>query len=141
MGKFKGQISVIIGLVILIIILSLTSCSPIKRHARLVKKYPFVHQTDTVILTDTITVIIPENKTDTIFQLDSFMVALHDTIVLEKDNLLVQIRKVHDSIYIDAKCDTIFVDKIITQKSPLSITKQPRILILKKMDFICYIFS
>jgi hypothetical protein len=119
MGEYKKQITVIVSLLLLITILTLTACSPVKRHARLVKRYPFVHQTDTVILTDTIRLTIPEIRTDTIMQLDSFLIQLQDTIVIEKDNLSVKIMQVHDSIYIDAKCDTIYVDKIITQKVPV----------------------
>jgi len=119
MGKFKEQVSVIIGLIVLITILALTSCSPIKRHARLVKKYPFVHQTDTVLLTDTIKINIPIVQTDTVMLLDSFLISLQDTLIIEKEKLRVKITQVHDSIYIDAKCDTVYIDKIIERKIPV----------------------
>ena len=112
MGKYK-KIAFVLSLVLL------ASCSPIKRHARLVKKYPFVHKTDTVILRDTLSIIIPKVQKDTVMLLDSFIVALKDTIVIEKDKLKVRITQVHDSIYIDAKCDTVYLDKIVEIEVPV----------------------
>lgn len=112
MGKYK-KIAFILSLVLL------ASCSPVKRHARLVKKYPFVHKTDTVILRDTLSIIIPKVQKDTVMLLDSFIVALKDTIVIEKDKLKVRITQVHDSIYIDAKCDTVYLDKIVEIEVPV----------------------
>lgn len=112
MGKYKK-----IAFILLLVLLA--SCSPIKRHARLVKKYPFVHKTDTVILTDTLSIIVPEVQKDTVMLLDSFIIALKDTIVIEKDKLKVRITQVHDSIYIDAKCDTVYLDKIVEIEVPV----------------------
>jgi len=112
MGKYK-KIAFFLSLVLL------ASCSPIKRHARLVKKYPFVHKTDTVVLVDTLSIIVPKIQHDTVMLLDSFIIALKDTITIEKDKLKVQIHQVHDSIYIDAKCDTVYLDKVIEVKVPV----------------------
>ena len=116
MGENK-KIKIIVSIILLIIIN--LSCSPMKRHARLVKKYPFVHKTDTVVLTDTINISIPIVQKDTVMLLDSFIISLKDTITIKKDNLIVKITEVHDSIYIDAKCDTIYIDKIIERKIPV----------------------
>tara|TARA_R110001632_G_scaffold76073_1_gene172714 strand:- start:13422 stop:13901 length:480 start_codon:yes stop_codon:yes gene_type:complete len=132
MGKHKKIIKIIIRIIVIILLFSIFSCSPIKRHARLVKKYPFVHQTDTVILRDTINLIVPRVQTDTIIQLDSFLISLKDTIVLTKENLIVKITQLHDSIYIDAKCDTVFVDKIIVQKIPIKYYETKKNLNLKQ---------
>jgi hypothetical protein len=112
MGKYK-KIAFFLSLVLL------SSCSPIKRHARLVKKYPFVHKTDTVVLVDTLSIIVPKVQHDTVMLLDSFIIALKDTITIEKDRLKVQIHQVHDSIFIDAKCDTVYLDKVIEVKVPV----------------------
>ena len=95
------------------------ACSPIRRHSRLVKRYPFVHKTDTVVLKDTINIMIPIVKRDTVMLLDSFLISLKDTITIQKENLTVKITQVHDSIYINAKCDTVFIDKIIERKVPI----------------------
>jgi len=112
MGKYKK-------IAFLLLLVLLASCSPIKRHARLVKKYPFVHKTDTVVLVDTLSIIVPKVQKDTVMLLDSFIVALKDTIVIEKDKLKVRITQVHDSIYIDAKCDTVYLDKVVEIEVPV----------------------
>ncbi len=117
MGKGKKTISLII-IIIGVIILS-GACSPIRRHSRLVKRYPFVHKNDTVVLKDTISIMIPIVKRDTVMLLDSFLISLKDTITIQKENLTVKITQVHDSIYINAKCDTVFIDKIIERKIPI----------------------
>lgn len=129
MGKYKK-------IAFLLLLVLLASCSPIKRHARLVKKYPFVHKTDTVILTDTLSIIVPKVQKDTVMLLDSFIVALKDTIVIEKDKLKVRITQVHDSIYIDAKCDTVYLDKIIERKVPIKYYENCDELTLK--DYLKY---
>lgn len=119
MGNNKKTIGLSIALILLVLIFALASCSPVKRHARLVKKFPFVHQTDTVILRDTLSIIVPKVQHDTIMLLDSFILALKDTITIEKDNLTVKITEIHDSIYIEADCDTVYLDKIIIKKIPI----------------------
>ena len=106
-----------------VFILILISCSPIKRHQRLVKKYPFVHTTDSVKLIDTIRLTTNKVVSDTIVH-ESF---LFDTIVITKDNLSVKVIKIRDSVYINGQCDTIFIDKIIERKVPVKYyeTKNP----------------
>ena len=117
MGKSKKTTRLVIALLMALFIVG--SCSPVKRHSRLVKRYPFVHQTDTVVLTDTIRLTVPIVQADTVMALDSFIISLHDTLIITKDNLKVKIMQVHDSIYIEAKCDTVFIDKIINRKVPI----------------------
>ena len=91
------------------------ACSPIKRHSRLVRKYPFVHTTDSVKLIDTIRVTTNKVVSDTIVH-ESL---LFDTIILTKDNLSVKVLKIRDSVYINGECDTIFIDKVIERKIPV----------------------
>jgi len=109
--------TVLITTAILVIIMA--SCSPVKRHARLVKKFPHVHRQDTVKIIDTITVEVPVVEVDTAFLIDSFYVKLLDTITIEKDRLKVKIYMVHDSIFIQSKSDTFIVEKIIIRKIPI----------------------
>ena len=99
----------------ILILLILSSCSPIKRHSRLVRKYPFVHTTDSVKLIDTIRVTTNKVVSDTIVH-ESL---LFDTIILTKDNLSVKVLKIRDSVYINGECDTIFIDKVIERKIPV----------------------
>ena len=91
------------------------ACSPIKRHSRLVRKYPFVHTTDSVKLIDTIRVTTNKVVSDTVVH-ESL---LFDTIILTKDNLSVKVVKIRDSVYINGECDTIFIDKVIERNIPV----------------------
>lgn len=93
----------------------LFSCSPIRRHDRLVRKYPFVHTTDSVTLIDTVRVTTDRVVSDTIVH-ESL---LFDTVIVTKDNLTVKVVKINDSVYINGECDTIFIDKIIERKIPV----------------------
>ncbi len=100
---------------IIALILLLISCSPIKRHSRLVKKYPFVHTTDSVKLIDTIRLTTNNVVSDTVVH-ESL---LFDTIIVTKENLTVKVVKIKDSVYIDGECDTVFVDKVIERNIPV----------------------
>tara|TARA_R110002153_G_scaffold216607_1_gene369119 strand:- start:230 stop:631 length:402 start_codon:yes stop_codon:yes gene_type:complete len=104
----------------LLIILIFISCSPIKRHSRLVKKFPYVHTVDSIKLIDTIRVTTNKVEYDTVIHERM----LFDTITLTKDNLTVRVLKIRDSIYINAQCDTIFIDKIIERNIPIKYYKE-----------------
>ena len=99
----------------LIFIILLLSCSPIKRHARIVKKFPYVHITDSVKLIDTIKLTTNNVTTDTVVNYQSLL----DTVFLNKENLKVKIYTVLDSVYIFGECDTVFLEKIIERKIPV----------------------
>jgi len=99
----------------LLICLTLISCDPIKRHQRLVDKFPHVHKNDTIVRIDTLSILVPRVQYDTIVHID----VLNDTLFIERDRLRVQIVRVHDSIFVDAQCDTMFIEKIVEQKIPV----------------------
>jgi hypothetical protein len=99
----------------LIFITLLLSCSPIKRHARIVKKFPYVHTTDSIRLIDTIKLTTNNVTTDTVVNYQSLL----DTVFLNKENLKVKIYTVLDSVYIFGECDTVFLEKIIERKIPV----------------------
>ncbi len=103
-----------------LLILILISCSPIKRHSRLVKKFPYVHTVDSIKLIDTIRLITNKVVSDTVIHERM----LFDTIILNKDNLTVRVLKIRDSIYINAQCDTIFIDKVIIRNIPIKYYKE-----------------
>ena len=108
---------------------SLQSCSTEKRAQRHLKKAikldPTIKKKDTIIINDTL--ISTEVRKDTIINLER----LTDTFFLEKDKLSLKLIKVHDSVYIDAKCDadTIYytkeipVERLIYKNYPNSIQK------------------
>jgi hypothetical protein len=99
----------------LLVIFITAGCGPIKRHQRLVEKYPFVHTQDTIILVDTITEFIPKIQHDTIFNLTE----LHDTVYIEKERLKIKMYTVHDSIYVEGECDSIYIEKVVERKVPI----------------------
>lgn len=98
----------------LLLILLLASCTPQKRLARLVKKNPELIRVDTVTVTDTFTVITPRTHIDTFYSIKQLI----DTVRLEKDNLRVITYLKNDTIYLDAECDTLVIEKIRTVKVP-----------------------
>jgi len=68
-------------LFLLLILASVTSCSPSARLNRLISHHPELKILDTIVINDTIP--IPQLEVDTIVNLNS----LHDTLVLQKDRL------------------------------------------------------
>lgn len=93
----------------------LASCSPAKRFNRLIEKHPYLITTDSITVHDTIRVVIPEVKVDTVVKVSSLL----DTIYLQQDQLTVKVWMKGDEVFIEGKCDTIYVDKIIERKIPV----------------------
>jgi hypothetical protein len=93
------------------------ACSPTKRFTRLITKYPYLITTDTVVIKDTITLYVPEVKTDTVVTIQQ----LTDTITLTKDRVTVKAWYVpkEKKVYIQGKCDPIYVTKIVERKVPV----------------------
>ena len=98
----------------LLIALLLASCTPQKRLARLVKKNPQLIRVDTVTVTDTFTIITPRTHIDTFYSIKQLI----DTVVLQKENLKVVTYLKNDTVYLNAECDTLVVEKIRTVKVP-----------------------
>lgn len=100
------------------LILFLASCDPVKRHAKLVERYPYVHINEIDIRIDTHRIVVDRVETDTILDVKN----IYDTIYLENDKVRVKTIRVNDSIYINAECveDTIYIyteNKTITKHS------------------------
>jgi hypothetical protein len=70
---------------------------------------------DSVVLIDTFRVVVPEVRVDTVVKLNSLL----DTVYLQQDQLKVKVWMKGDDIFIEGKCDTVFVDKIIERKVPI----------------------
>ena len=98
----------------------LFNCTPLERHNRIVKKFPYVHTVDSVKLIDTINLYTDVAQIDTVMLLN----ALKDTVTIIEDNLKVKVYTVKDSFFLNAECDTIFVEKIITRKVPVKYYKE-----------------
>ena len=101
----------IILLILFLAIITLISsaCSPIKRLERLHKNHPylFTNAKDTITIHDTVEVITPHLRVDTVFS----EVKEIDELNIKKDKLSVKIVKKHDALHVDAECksDTIYV--------------------------------
>lgn len=92
-------------------------CSPIMRHDRLARKYPFVHTEKVDTIRDTIRVTIPEVRVDTFFHVNR----LYDTITIREEHLTAKVFRVRDSVFLVAQCDTIFRERIIEREVPVTI--------------------
>jgi hypothetical protein len=101
----------------IILLMLLISCSPKARFTRLIEKYPYLLTQDTLIIHDTINLYIPEVRTDTVVTLKE----LTDTITLTKDRVTVKAWYVpkEKKVYIQGKCDPIYVTKIVERKVPI----------------------
>ena len=101
----------------------LIACTPQRRFDRLVKKYPYLLTSDTLVvrdtIRDTIRITVPDVHVDTIVSIKE----LYDTITIEKDRIKVQVYRVKDKVYISGKCDTVYIEKpierIVYRKIPV----------------------
>ena len=99
----------------LLIILLLASCSPKTRFTRLITKHPELITTDSVTIHDTVRVVVPEVKVDTVVKVNDLL----DTIFLEKEQLKVKVWMKGDQVFIEGKCDTVYVEQIIERRIPV----------------------
>lgn len=107
------------------VIFILIACTPQRRFDRLVKKYPYLLTSDTLVvrdtIRDTIRIVVPEVQIDTIVNIKE----LYDTVTIEKDRIKVKVWRVKDKVYINGKCDTIYIEKpierIVYRKIPIKI--------------------
>ncbi len=99
----------------LLIALLIASCSPKDRFTRLIEKHPELLTVDSVTIHDTIRVVVPEVKVDTVVKVNDLL----DTIFLEKEQLKVKVWMKGDQVFIEGKCDTVYIDKIIERKIPV----------------------
>jgi len=106
-------------LLITLAALTLLSCDPVKRHQRLVERYPYVHTSEITTVHDTIEVIVPQVEVDTVTHVN------FDTIIIEKERLRVQLVRLHDSIYVDAECQSDTVTVTRTIEVPTYASKAP----------------
>lgn len=103
---------------ILLLITLIISCTPQRRLERLLRKHPELTSIDSITIHDTIRVIVPEVHLDTVVTLQQ----LYDTVYLEQEQLKVKVwMDRYHKVYIQGKCDTVYIDKIVTRKIPIRI--------------------
>lgn len=105
-------------------VFSLIGCSPILRHNRLVKKFPYVHKADTLVLRDTVR--FNEVRKDSVFYYNQ-----KDTVIINKENLQVKYFYSNDSVYIDGTCKE--VTKVIERKVPIYKNATDYVAIFKRL--------
>ena len=96
-----------------ILVLVLTSCSPQTRLNRLLNRHPELMKPLTVTIKDTI--YIDSIKVDTMV-----ITKPNDTILLEKERLRVRVIRSLDTLRIEGECksDTIYYEKEVTVNFP-----------------------
>ena len=99
----------------ILLFFTILSCSPVKRFNRLIERHPELITSDTVTLVDTFRVVVPEVKVDTVVSVESLL----DTVYLEQERLKVKVWMKGDQVFIQGKCDTVYVNKIIERKVPV----------------------
>jgi hypothetical protein len=99
----------------ILLLFTILSCSPVKRFNRLIERHPELITSDTVTLVDTFRVVVPEVKVDTVVSVESLL----DTVYLEQERLKVKVWMKGDQVFIQGKCDTVYVNKIIERKVPV----------------------
>lgn len=104
----------------IIILITLASCGPIKRHDRIVRKYPFVHTERIDTIRDTVKITIPKIEVDTQFH----MKYLRDTVTIERNRLKIRMFTIHDSIYVDGECDSVTVEKVVERIVPVTVYEE-----------------
>jgi hypothetical protein len=113
----KGKTAIYWSLIAfwLILLIVLSSCDPVKRHSRLVNRFPHVHRQDTLVIKDTIRATIPAEKSDTVVLYQS----LRDTLYIDKERIKIRIHTILDSVYVNAECKEVIIEKIVERKIPI----------------------
>ena len=95
----------------LVLILLLSSCTPQKRLDRLIRRHPELVRVDSVKIVDT--VITRDVSIDTMRVMNT-----HDTFIVNRDRLTVQVIRHQDSIYVFGKCaaDTVVIQRNVPVK-------------------------
>ena len=102
-------------LLIILTALTMIACSPKTRFTRLIEKHPELITTDSITIHDTVRVVVPEVKVDTVVKVNDLL----DTIYIEKEQLKVKVWMKGDDVFIEGKCDTVYIDKIIERRIPV----------------------
>jgi hypothetical protein len=119
--NIKDKFTLILGtfwcaLVAFLLFLYLNSCTPQRRLDRFQRRQPYLFNkaNDTILLTDTVKVMIPGTEVDTFLTIQD----LHDTVLIQKDNLNVKAYIYHDTLFLSASTDTIYKTLIRNIKVP-----------------------
>lgn len=104
-----SKVNKIIWLIILVLIaICLTYCSPVKRLERFQRNHPYLFESvvDTLTIRDTISVTIPGTEQDTILSIQKLK---QDTVYIYKKGIKTTVFIQNDSLHIIQKTDTVKV--------------------------------
>lgn len=94
----------LIVLAVAALLFLISSCTPQKRLNRLIDRHPYLTETDTIKIKDTVRINVPGVRVDSTVSLNDVQ---HDTLVIRNEQLTVKTIYNNDSIYISGECDTI----------------------------------
>ena len=106
---------------IILLVYLFTGCgliSPERRHEKLVNKYPYLHQIDSVELQRPVTFYVDRVTKDTVF-FDRITPGRVDTIKLEKERLKVVYYRDGDTVYLAGECEADTITQTVTIKAPI----------------------
>lgn len=98
-----------------------TSHNAVKRHYKIVEKFPFVHTMDTITLVDTVSVTFEKVEVDTIIKSEATV----DTVTIEKERLKIKYFNDGKTVYLWGNCDTLTKFKTIERKVPVGYYEKP----------------
>ena len=103
-ANYKKIVWFIVFVLLLIIAFS---CTPIQKLNRLQRLHPYLFEakTDTILHRDTIKIVVPATKIDTVVHYTS----LFDTVIITKNNITTKVWQVKDTVHVATEADTVFI--------------------------------
>lgn len=111
---------------ILVVLVAVGSCmaiNPIKKHDKLVKRYPYLHQKDTIETKEKIKIQIEKAEAETTF-VDKYLTK-YDTIKTENERLKILYIKNGDTVYLKGECKPLEIIKEVKVKTPVIYSPLP----------------
>ena len=108
-------------LLLAMILILFASCSPRARLQHMADKLPNLLTNDNINQLDTLTLQVPRVVHEHIINEHFFHEVSRDTLILEKERLTIKIfhDTIRNNVFIQGKCDTVTVEKIIERKIPV----------------------
>ena len=108
-------------ILILVLVGSCVAINPIRKHDRIVKKYPFVHTFDSIEQKEKIKIVVEKSEKDTSF-VDRWLTK-YDTITTENERMKIKYIKDGDTVYLKGECKPLEIVREIKVKTPVLIEK------------------
>lgn len=116
-----AKVKKLMFLAVVFLVSCTTQKNAIKRHYKIVEKFPFVHTVDSVTLVDTVTVTLEKVTTDTLIRSE----VTKDTVTLEKERLKIKYYNNGETVYLWGNCDTVVKEIPVVRKVPVVHYEKP----------------